>query len=1114
MSPPKTTRSSVNGGNYDVADDSNDKGWDGYAPPTLFNPGAGYYVYINRSWRSEQIWSKRQDTAQGESDSVVFEEYDEDDNTTNTYGNFWIANFGDPDDVATWMWGFQIRGGAGAHMKYLAHEKAWDSNRWHNFSSTCIGDNVHDMYLRYNAEWDNGISNSVINSEWDECAAQTNYIGEEAQSTVDHTPVQSRFIWRMPEKQVEDTTQINNGGDYGDIRSQSTFGGVPNLAPAVCTMQKIDIPDLGQIYNIFPCIVKSDISHTASANSNFISGYLMGARTAHPQNDRRSIFLNTNLDYIYSTILSGNAHQTVTDDEEQRLYESPMHNHPLASRQYQYHTKLRQSTAAWNYDPNDNFPEGHDMRAPLQARGTAPLEVITLTSENPTRFELNSSGGAEGNSGTDVLLKQIVVDSNDHPLAGEKHRIYVDEPWAQATTNGTSQDWYVQSVSTDGASVYFGADADRGYYDSENEHNYNDLLVKNGGGGTAGFATTTWLSISDDIADNHILQSTDNFVAITPGTEGTGALTAGKYFYKFAYEYDNQFESPLHDGAPQVTELTAGSDATSGLWDHIKLEFSIPETAIFNLPKRVTGISIYRKKDGGVSDAYNLVAVMKLNEGGGWTKNGGDYNKTILDDGNLLYDYETGNGISPYIKDTSLNYGLSTRLHGYLFVSDAWNEELPDSKHYIFRSLPNNFFAFDWSNHWLAMPEQPIAMTTFQSKLYAWGKKKLYKIDPMNLVIEDEYEGVSIASRFSYATTEYGLCFLDENNIYLHNGNKPIPIGNPILYATNESIVYNTTTSKYDRLKQGYREIIKNTVNSNYNPRIVYSGLKNSFVVILYSEDIWGSGEHGVGFSYNIDLERWDIWKAPTPKGVTTANNGDILISDGVKLYQYLSNESKNDYSEYHQQEWDWFSQDINFGVDVQDKVFKTLSMTGTPCVYDWATSTPADYSDASNTKTLSVQALVDNEPVALSVKNKFYDTIRLGNAIISESITFAGWSGHETELQVKADIGNSESSYDRFEFFRPGHLIKVDDEIMLVESVVYNTGGSPEYNSYININVKRGMMGTSTVIHDADRPVYFVSPKFSFPGGTKGKRLRIELHKQHGYVDSLSITYKPKAIK
>ena len=1016
---------STNGGFYSAKGATGDTGWEGYAPPRLFTPGSGYYVYINRTWRNSQVDA----SSRWSNDNV---------SATNDNNVMYFSN--DGNEVATQEWAFQLVGGAGMDPNLAPSKVGWDSNRWHNFSSTAISDNQHNMLD------DSGLEHY-------------SWLGHAAQS---------RFIRRA--------YPINPSSEYS-----TTFGGQPYRAGAVCTFHKLNLPSLSNINSIIPTIVDTEIRTDSNAGADFVAGYLIGFDTT--SNQKRVAFLRTNLDPVFDAIVwdSGNlpvwntdnfSVNTINSDQKLSTYNF---DNPLEVRNYKQEKNRIADSSNSPWLVSDASGQKLNHIQPSTSRNTGPLEVMPIGSTTPVRYP--SDGGE------DMYLKQLLIDENSSTVVGDIVKPIPQIPWA--TVIGGHQDWIVYSNSASKTATYIGDEenkfdfnGDADYYTTYPGTKYGDI--------SGSFAVTTWSNATDD----NIISTFSQFISFDPSTEGTGgALSAGKYYYKFALEYDDRYESPLNNTSPASETLTAASSESGGTWEYIRLTISVSMDVLENLSPRTTGLVVYRKFEGGDADAYSLVKVIKWKDS--WSLIAGHQKITITDDGNLGWDYSIGNGISQTIENTSLNYGLSTKHQGHLFVSNAWHPEMDASKHYIFKSLPNNFYAFNWIEDYLIMPEQPIAMTNFNSKLYVWGKNSLYKIDHNNLVIEDEYEGISIASRHSFAKTEYGLCFLDHNNVYLHDGNQPKQIANDILYATSESILYDG--SSYSRLKQGYRELIEDTIAAGYHPRVFYSALKNSFVILLYSTS-------GLALAYNIDLQRWDLWDAPTPKGALSVRRGDILISDGTSLYQYLENTSAADYSSYRQEEWDWISNDINFGLDNQEKVFKTLSFTGSPCIYDFKNSSVALYDSSSDTKTLSVQVFVDDKPIALTVKNKFYDTMRYAGMKLADSIT-AGQDLTIVSMTIQSDISVG------VEFLRPGQLIKINNEIMLITS---NTVTS----TLAIILAKRALMGTTASAHSTNDRIDIVAPKLSFPGGTKGNRLKLQLEKQHGYIDSISVSYKPKTIK
>ena len=156
-----------------------------------------------------------------------------------------------------------------------------------------------------------------------------------------------------------------------------------------------------------------------------------------------------------------------------------------------------------------------------------------------------------------------------------------------------------------------------------------------------------------------------------------------------------------------------------------------------------------------------------------------------------------------------------------------------------------------------------------------------------------------------------------------------------------------------------------------------------------------------------------------------------------------------------------------------------------------------------------------------------FYESTELGNTYLAG--TMASLTG--TTAIIKRDIyrlinptdvgdgttgSATESAIQKQEFIRPGHLIKIDDEIMLVRGLGETI--NHEYPSLIQqkLWVLRGVMGTEAAVHSLsyDTSIYIVSPKLKFPNGSKGKNLKIKLLNKYGHVDGIGITYKDKKVK
>ena len=96
-------------------------------------------------------------------------------------------------------------------------------------------------------------------------------------------------------------------------------------------------------------------------------------------------------------------------------------------------------------------------------------------------------------------------------------------------------------------------------------------------------------------------------------------------------------------------------------------------------------------------------------------------------------------------------------------------------------------------------------------------------------------------------------------------------------------------------------------------------------------------------------------------------------------------------------------------------------------------------------------------------------------------------------------------------EFIRPGHYIKINDEVMFV-----NSYKKTSYNSEtcVELTIDRAQLNTTATSHLESNNIDVVSPRLKFASGSKGKRLKIVLEGQRGYVDSIGLIYKSKGIK
>tara|TARA_Y100000004_G_scaffold58691_1_gene65352 strand:- start:1153 stop:9141 length:7989 start_codon:yes stop_codon:yes gene_type:complete len=1169
---------------------THDIGWDGYQPPVLFNPGAGYYVYINRKWKNQSLRNE------------INVDYD---TTWQQYnGGDAIA----PEALPTYqgsMWNFQYD--ADSHNDTSKH-----SNRWHNFSNTCIGDvtnttikSIENLHVSNQLN----ISQNVAGPVQGDITLDFDHINFGANNdNLSLWPQYDSSFWNTSLGDINLWAYLNNPNfrykmtrfatwdkdpQHGDNwRSNLTFG-CNDVTVAVCTMNKVkmtteeegmsnfwdwdndDTEELNfKVNNALPSIFCMD-SGWSHRSTDYNVSYVCGISKKNSSLGGIAI-IRTNWDAVWHNVIS-------------EAHIRPNYNFADASTDYPWldtigsqsgiHSnnanrlgnRLVSSMTRWrgvspigdqNYTGRISFSSSdlnQDGFVAPKNIGTHNIETLTLTNTSTwfpgQQVIINDAGDTVLPStnqlrGTAIYLSRATGNLNDadfRTLTLKPFTPSYDNGWHSTEQTFDMSDTYLSELSSfTGGEIYFGkkdnifrldyggqtaANTQRGLVNyppvpSEGQiKNWIRGSVKDSSGS---FVESSFFENENDeniyLIRNSYLSAThpslDN-VTINPTiADENHPLAWGNYYYKMSYEYDNAYESPLTTGdidkvtLPNPVDLNLenaidedGNEvAPSSEWQYqpIEIKIKIPVSLFSNINPRVTGINIYRRYDGYHNDSYYFLENVKFtNENWKWSDSDGAWEYNVQDGGVASTHYSAINGISETIFDTSLNYGLMTRQHGYLFVSQVSHRELGNVKRYIFRSQPNNFYAFNWIDDYIIMPEVPIAMVTWNSRLYVWGKNKMYKIDPFSMVIEDEYEGISILGKNAFVKTEYGLCFCDTNNVYIHDGNRPNPIGQPILYATSklsESYTHPDATDGTVFIEQGYIDLAKKTLENGHNPSLFYLGKKHSFVINLST-----TGRKGVAFAFNLALKRWDIWDSPVPKSAASGDDSDLLICDGEFLWNYIGTET-TEYNKYNKKLWKWISKDITCGTSTQDKIFRGITLVGAPSVFNYSNSTVAALNGSNNTD--SIQVFVDDEQVALTVKDRFYETINLSNTKLKDGIS------NDTNINIEVEVdkldpdnpGVLTGDY-RQTHIRPGHLIKINDEIMLVTAIA-------DYGTYNQLTVIRGQMNTVVGTHSTNDTIYIVAPQLKLPSGTKGKKLSLRLFEQAGYVDSIGISYKTKGLK
>ena len=284
--------------------------------------------------------------------------------------------------------------------------------------------------------------------------------------------------------------------------------------------------------------------------------------------------------------------------------------------------------------------------------------------------------------------------------------------------------------------------------------------------------------------------------------------------------------------------------------------------------------------------------------------------REYLDNGKATSSYEARTGMNEALGNTIPNYSLSTSLNNQLFVARCYHEDIDAAGNYLFKSRPYNFDQFNWAQDFLVLPTYPTAITSYNGRIYVFDENNTYRIEPNNLYIEDVFEGAGCFSQRSVSVTDYGMCFADKHNIYLHNGKQAQPISIPINGNLGDSYAWHT-------------------IDTDWDPIVRFYNKYKSFIVFFKGSD----GKYRI-WSFNIVKQRWDLWQwgevhgssviTTEPTDVFVGRDGDINVSSNNKWY-YLWDDLSN------QRSWDWQSKKITLGQDTLIKRFNDFHVTGSP---------------------------------------------------------------------------------------------------------------------------------------------------------------------------------------
>ena len=409
----------------------------------------------------------------------------------------------------------------------------------------------------------------------------------------------------------------------------------------------------------------------------------------------------------------------------------------------------------------------------------------------------------------------------------------------------------------------------------------------------------------------------------------TGDLQDGfTYFYKTTMIYDGYQESPLS------LETSVDSDHT----DTVNNTVTITVNDYTTLPDRISAVKLYRAESTSATatapdSLYRLVKVVTFAQA--WTISGVSYSYEFEDKGIKGSSYESESGLAESLEGTLPRYALSAQLNNQHYIGKCWHEGyVDDATSYIFVSKVGKFDVFDWLVDFIKLPTVPTALTSFSGRIYAFDELNTYRIRGGNeLFIEDIFEGVGCLNDDAVVSTDFGMFFADNKNIYMHNGRSAEPIGEAIVRGDSAYSWQNRDTA--------------------YHTRAMYDATRRS---VYFTFKVAGAAKYGM-WAWNIPRKRWDMLSfddgsgtpvdlgSAIPKGFYILNDTTLNIGTGSTVVDFLGGATKR--------LWSWVSKDLTMGNDTQEKkVKKILSPTRIKASVSVNSSRPSQGSQLGATQT------------------------------------------------------------------------------------------------------------------------------------------------------------------
>ena len=472
--------------------------------------------------------------------------------------------------------------------------------------------------------------------------------------------------------------------------------------------------------------------------------------------------------------------------------------------------------------------------------------------------------------------------------------------------------------------------------------------------------------------------------SLTAGETGTFSNTK-KYYYALSAVYDGYQEGVLTKPV-SIIPNQFNSTATNSMKVTINLR------SISTLSKRISHVNLYRAESSSLlSDKpdgfFRLLKSIPLDAS--WSSvsdsfwesaSSNIYRQYVYDDNSLAgASYDAINGISEVIDSSIVNYALSTQLNGHHVVAKCFHADLPDAERYIFKSKPGKFDQFDWTSDFIRLPSIPTAITSFGGRIYAWDENTMYRINLDGMYIEDTFEGIGCIGNQAFSVTEYGMCFCDHQNIYLHDGRQPIIISENI--KDGDSVPRPTTLDGATVVSLDLSWDGKAVAGANKAAISIEFDSKRGSFLIFWSHAASSDPSRAYAWSYNLARKRWDllaITTSTTSSYVRTTfqdSTGEIYYSDLTNCYKLFGGTTRKS--------WEYMTKTLSMGMHTQTKKmygwelrYKRGGSSKTPLVY-WSIENGAVWTHGTHSGDFAESSTVQNSN---TVHTHMHGKLRVSN--------------------------------------------------------------------------------------------------------------------------------------